>query len=124
VENSDRAIGATIILIFMIAYSVYTSVRKRQREERKRKVLREGIEASATVLNIEPTGEYLNNQPEFQVKVKVEPEQGNEFVAEMTEVLSYSKYEVIREGSKVLVKYDPAYDRRAIFLHHSETLLQ
>ncbi|WP_225865830.1 DUF3592 domain-containing protein [Dyadobacter aurulentus] len=113
-EDTDRAIGATIILICMVAYSIYSTFRKRRREERKKKILKEGVEANATVLKIEPTGEYLNNQPEFQVKVKVQSAQGKEFVAEMTEVLSYSRYEVIRQGSSVLVKYDPEYVRRAI----------
>ncbi|WP_439555444.1 hypothetical protein [Dyadobacter sp.] len=121
-EITNREFGATIILICMIAYWGYSSIRKRIREERKRRILKEGVEANATVLNIKPTGEYLNNQPEFQVKVKIKPEQGEDFVAEMTEVLCYTKYDKIRQGGQVLVKYDPEYYERVIFLQAAESL--
>jgi hypothetical protein len=122
VESNNRAIGATIILICMVAFWVFSSIRKKVRDERKKKILKEGVEANATVLNIKPTGEYLNNLPEFQVRVQITPEAGEYFEAEMTEVLSYSKYDSLRQGSKVLVKYDPEYYKRVIFLQMAETL--
>jgi hypothetical protein len=106
----------------MIAFWIYSSLRKRIREERKKKILKEGVEANATVLNITPTGEYQNNQPEFQLKVKVKPEEGEDFVAEMTEVFSYSKYRLISQGAEVMVKYDPGYFKHAIFLQASEPI--
>jgi hypothetical protein len=106
----------------MVAFWVFSSIRKKVRDERKKKILKEGVEANATVLNIKPTGEYLNNLPEFQVRVQITPEAGEYFEAEMTEVLSYSKYDSLRQGSKVLVKYDPEYYKRVIFLQMAETL--
>ncbi|TLV03267.1 hypothetical protein FEN17_06555 [Dyadobacter luticola] len=122
-ETNNRAIGATIILICMIAFWVFSSIRKKIRNNRKKKILKQGVEASATVLNIKPTGEYLNNLPEFQVRVQIKPQAGEHFEAEMTEILSYSKYDSMRQGSQVLVKYDPEYYKRVIFLQMAETLI-
>ncbi|NIJ54320.1 hypothetical protein [Dyadobacter arcticus] len=107
----------------MIAFWIVSSIRKRIRNERKKRILKGGVEANATVLNIKPTGEYLNNLPEFQVRVQIKPQAGEYFEAEMTEVLSYSKYDSIRQGSQVLVKYDPEYYTRVIFLQMAETLI-
>ncbi|WP_229208710.1 hypothetical protein [Dyadobacter luticola] len=107
----------------MIAFWVFSSIRKKIRNNRKKKILKQGVEASATVLNIKPTGEYLNNLPEFQVRVQIKPQAGEHFEAEMTEILSYSKYDSMRQGSQVLVKYDPEYYKRVIFLQMAETLI-
>ncbi|WAC13821.1 hypothetical protein [Dyadobacter pollutisoli] len=121
-EINNRETFATIILLCMVAFWIVSTFRKKIRDERKKKILKEGVEANATILNIKPTGEYLNNLPEFQVKVKIKPKAGDDFVAEMTEILSYSKYDSMRQGSQVLVKYDPEYYKRVIFLQISETL--
>lgn len=114
--ESNREIGATIILFGMIIFWVISTIRKNQRAKQKQKILREGIEANATVLNIKPTGEYSNNLPEYQMKVKIQHPKGTDFVAEVTETLSYSKYDSMKQGSQVLVKYDPEYYKRVIFL--------
>jgi hypothetical protein len=120
---NDREIFATIMLICMVAFWIVSSYRKKLWEERKKKILKEGVEANATVLNIKPTGEYLNNLPEFQVRVQIKPKGGEDFVAEMTELLSYSKYDSIRQGSQVVVKYDPEYYKTVIFLQMTENLV-
>jgi len=114
--ESNREIGATIILFGMIFFWVFSTIRKNNKAKQKQKILREGIEASATVLNIKPTGEYLNNLPEYQRKVKIQHPNVMVFVAEVTETLSYSKYDSMKQGSQVLVKYDPEYYKRVIFL--------
>lgn len=122
-EITNRELGATLILLCMIAFWTLASIRRRIAEERKRKILKQGVQANATVLTIKPTGEYLNNLPEFQVQVKVKPKAGADFVAEMKEVLPYAKYDSIRRGTQVLIKYDPEYYKRAIFLQMAETLI-
>lgn len=122
-EINNRELGATLILLCMIAFWTLASIRRRIAEERKKKILKQGVQANATVLTIKPTGEYLNNLPEFQVQVKVKPKAGADFVAEMKEVLPYAKYDSIRRGTQVLIKYDPEYYKRAIFLQMAETLI-
>jgi hypothetical protein len=107
----------------MIIFWAVSTIRRRIEAKRKAHILQEGVEASATVLNIAPTGEYLNNLPEFQVKVKIQPETGEGFVAEVKEILPYSKYDAMRQGSQIIVKYDPEYYRRVIVLPRAETLL-
>jgi hypothetical protein len=121
-EINNRETFATILLFCMVGFWIASAFRKKVRDERKKKILKEGVEANATVLNIKPTGEYLNNLPEFQVKVQIKPKAGEDFIAEMTEILSYSKYDSIRQGSQVLVKYDPEYYKRVIFLQMTEKL--
>lgn len=120
--ENNREIGASIILICMIAFWIVSSIRKKIREERKKKILIKGVQANAKVLQIKPTGEYLNNLPEFQVQVQIKPENGADFVAEMTEAFSYPKYNALRNGSQVVVKYDPDYYKRVIFLQTNDNL--
>jgi len=120
--ESNREIGATIILICMVAFWIVSSIRKKIREERKKKILKVGVQANAKVLDIRPTGEYLNNLPEFHVQVQIKPKNGADFVAEMTEALSYPKYSSLRNGSQVVVKYDPEYYKRVIFLQMNDNL--
>ncbi|WP_229209049.1 hypothetical protein [Dyadobacter sediminis] len=115
--ENNREIGATIILVCMVAFWIVSSIRIRIRDERKRKILKEGVQARAKVLQIQPTGEYLNNLPEFQVQVQIQPENGADFIAEVTEAFPYPKYDSLRNGSQVVVKYDPDYYKRVIFLH-------
>jgi hypothetical protein len=120
--ESNREVGASIILLCMVAFWIISSIRKKIREERKRKILKKGVQANAKVLHIQPTGEYLNNLPEFHVQVQIKPENGADFVAEMTEALPYPKYNSMRNGTQVIVKYDPDYYKRVIFLQMNETL--
>ena len=122
-EFNNREIGVTLILVCMVAFWTLSSIRRRIAEERKKKILKQGVQANATVLAIRPTGEYLNNLPEFQVQVQVKPKAGNDFVTEMREVLPFAKYDSLRKGTQVLVKYDPEYYKRAIFLQMAETLI-
>lgn len=114
--ENNREFGASIILLCMVAFWIVSSIRKKIREDRKRKILTEGVQAKAKVLHIHPTGEYLNNLPEFHVQVQIQPENGAGFVAEITEALPYTKYDLLRNGSQVDVKYDPDYYERVILL--------
>lgn len=120
--ESNREIGASIILICMVTFWIVSSIRKKIREERKKKILIKGVQANAKVLQIKPTGEYLNNLPEFHVQVQIKPENGADFVAEMTEAFSYPKYNSLRNGSQVTVKYDPDYYKRVILLQMNDNL--
>ncbi|KAA6432823.1 hypothetical protein FEM33_24025 [Dyadobacter flavalbus] len=100
----------------MVVFWIVSSLRKKIHEERKRRILKEGVQAKAKVLHIQPTGEYLNNLPEFHVQVQIQPENGADFVAEVTEAFPYPKYDSLRNGSHVVVKYDPDYYKRVIFV--------
>ena len=121
-DINQRTTGATIILFCLIAFWVFSVIRKRRQDERKKRILQEGVEANATVMHIAPTGEYLNNLPEFQVKVKVKPLAGEIFETEMREVFPYAKYDSIRSGSSVTIKYHPEFYKRAIFVNVMESV--
>ena len=107
----------------MIIFWAVSSIRRQINNKRKARILQAGVEANATILNISPTGEYQNNLPEFHLKVKIKPESGDDFVAEVKEALPYARYDAMRQGSQILVKYDPEYYKRVIFLPRTETLL-
>ena len=66
-----------------------------------------GTEAKAVVLAIEPTGLFIEHQPQVKMQMQVIPERGRNFIAEANEILSVFDMATIRAGSTVKVRYNP-----------------
>ncbi len=102
----------SVLISFSIATVVYTVVvivllpyfKKRTAKTR---LMRKGIEAYAVVLDIEPTGCYIDNLPEVRMQVKVQPYTGRNFVAETKQVVSHAALMQLRTGSYLKIKYNP-----------------
>lgn len=82
----------------------------------KKRLLREGEEADAVLLNIEQTGLFINNRPQIKLQVQVHPPSGRNFVSEVREVLSLIDLSQLRIGSNLKVKYNPANTKEVIVL--------
>ncbi|NVB42445.1 hypothetical protein G6O69_31770 [Pseudenhygromyxa sp. WMMC2535] len=84
-----------------------------QTERLHERLVEEGVPATATITRVQETGTVVNKQPEVQVSVEVQPEDGPAFASQSTWVFSVSDTQSYSAGTKVKVFYDPE-DRRAV----------
>ena len=82
----------------------------------KKRLMREGVEAEAILLNMEQTGQFVNNQPQIKLQVQVHPTIGRNFVSEIREVLSMIDVSQLRIGSTLKVKYNPSNTKEVMVL--------
>jgi hypothetical protein len=73
---------------------------------KKKKVLSEGIQARAIVLNVQDTGMTINDNPRVKLTLQVQPE--GEIPFEVTKKQTVSRVAIPRIGDEFLVRYDPA----------------
>jgi hypothetical protein len=110
------------ILIITLVSAVFFFVLSRilfpilKNGQMKRRLLREGIEAEAILLNMEQTGLYVNNQPQIKLQVQVQPHTGRNFVSETSEVLTLIDLSQLRIGSTLKVKYNPTNTKEVMVL--------
>lgn len=102
-----------LLLYFVFSKTIFPLVRLSQM---KKRLMREGLEAEAVLLNMEQTGLYVNNQPQIKLQVQVHPPTGRNFVSEIREVLTLIDLSQLRIGSTLKVKYNPANTREVIVL--------
>ncbi|HUC80135.1 MAG TPA: hypothetical protein VMR70_04430 [Flavisolibacter sp.] len=102
-----------VTLYFALSKTVFPLV---QISQMKKRLLREGIEAEAVLLNMEQTGLYVNNQPQVKLQVQVHPHTGRNFVSEIREVLTFIDLGQLRIGSTLKVKYNPANTHEVMVL--------
>ena len=86
----------------------------------KKRLMREGIEAEAVLLNMEQTGLYVNNQPQIKMQVQVQPMTGRNFVSEICEVLTLIDLSQLRIGSTLKVKYNPINTKEVMVLRQAQ----
>lgn len=84
-----------------------------------RRLQKDGTEADAVLLNVEPTGMYVNNQPQVKLQLQVNPLVGRNFVSEALEVLSLVDLSRLRIGGTLKVKYNPANTKEITVLRCS-----
>jgi hypothetical protein len=70
-------------ILYQVLFSPLISLHRR-----KKRLLREGIEADAILLNMEEAGVFLNRQAVMILQVKVHPQNGRNFVSEIREVMT------------------------------------
>ena len=72
-----------------------------------------GVEAEAIILKMEPTGLYVNKQPQVRLQMQVQPDKGRNFVIEI-DTLSPP---AVKAGGMVRVKYNPRNYKELLLLH-------
>ena len=72
----------------------------------KKPAMRNQAQAEAIVLNLQPTGLFINKLPQVKMQMQVQPEKGRNFIVEIQQLLQPSELELIREGSRIMVQYD------------------
>lgn len=111
----------TILIIVFITAVFYLVLSRTlfpilQISQMKKRLMREGVEAEAVLLNMEQTGLYVNNQPQIKMQVQVQPMTGRNFVSEVREVLTLIDLSQLRIGSTLKVKYNPTNTKEVMVL--------
>jgi hypothetical protein len=73
---------------------------------KKKKILAEGIQARAVVINVQDTGMTINDNPRVKLTLQVQPEGDVPF--EVTKKQTVSRVAIPRIGDEFIVRYDPA----------------
>jgi hypothetical protein len=73
---------------------------------KKKKILSEGIQARAVLINVQDTGMTVDDNPRVKLTLQVQPEGDVPF--EVTKKQTVSRVAIPRIGDEYLVRYDPA----------------
>jgi hypothetical protein len=73
---------------------------------KKKKILTEGTQAQAVVINVADTGMTINDNPRVKLTLQVQPQSGTPF--EVTKKATVSRVAIPRVGDQFVVRYDPA----------------
>ena len=103
----------SIIIITLSLAIMYVVLRRTvfpllEKSKMNKRLLQEGVEAEAVLLNMQQTGLYVNNMPQIKLQMKVQPRLGRNFVTEANEVLSFVDLSQMQIGGTLVVKYNPA----------------
>ncbi len=71
---------------------------------KKKKILSEGAQAQAVVINVQDTGVTVNQNPRVKLTLQVQPEGGTPF--EVTKKTTVSRVSIPRVGDQFIVRYD------------------
>ena len=115
-----------IIPIFAIALVVAVFHRTLfsffKKNQRKKLLADEGVEAEAVLLNMQQTGLYVNKQPQVKLQMQVQPYSGQDFITETKEVLTFVDLAQLQIGGTLVVKYNPE-NRKEIMLVREDILI-
>jgi hypothetical protein len=70
-------------------------------------VMNHGVAARAVVTSLDQTGAFLNEQPECDVGLRVEPKDGSPFRATVRTYVLLTQLAELRPGAVVTVRFDP-----------------
>ncbi len=73
------------------------------------------LPATAKVIKISETGTYINRQPKVELRLLVDPPEGDRFETSLIQVLPLTALPGFQPGTEVNVKVDPE-DRRKVHL--------
>jgi hypothetical protein len=99
-------------ILYQVLFSPLISLHRR-----KKRLLREGIEADAILLNMEEAGVFLNRQAVMILQVKVHPQNGRNFVSEIREVMTGQERSHLHTGSTLRVRYNPSNIKDVMVVH-------
>ena len=82
----------------------------------RKRLEQSGVIADAVILKMEKTGTLINNRPQVRLQMKVQPDKGRNFVAEISDFDAKTDLAILRTGSVVKVKYNPNNFKELILL--------
>lgn len=106
VTQLSNAASALIILFFVAVTVVPVGYFLVWPNYVRSQLLKNGLQAEGTIVRIEPTGTYVNDQPQARITVEVRPTEGQPFQAETKMVINALYVPLYQPGKRVLVRYD------------------
>jgi hypothetical protein len=103
------------IMVLFFSTKLLSTVLPLLRSNKKR-INRNGIVAEAVILKMEEIGSLFNDHSMIRLQMRVQPDKGRNFIAEIEKVMEKDKLAMIRSGTIVKVKYDPNNYRQLVLL--------
>ena len=91
------------ILVFAFSLAIYFFILPSYRRDQ---LIKNGLPADATILQIDPTGSTHNSQPEVRIKLQVRPVGAEPYTAETVMVINPVYLVNYRPGTQAHVRYD------------------
>lgn len=116
-EAEPRKVNDTVLVVaffgaIAVAVVAFAYGGALWRDLRDRRLLADGLPASAQVIAVVPTGNFFNNQPEMRIRLEVRPSQGESFAAEVIRVVGVADMPRLAPGQVVTVRYSPEAGHR------------
>jgi len=105
--NKEKVAGVALVLVLVLGSLAIGFGPSLMRSNQAKRLAREGLAASATITALTETGNVYNDKPEIRIGLRVEPEGGEPFSAEVVEVLGPVDLQTYVIGARVPVHYDP-----------------
>ena len=84
------------------------------REMERQRIVEEGIFADAVIIDINDTGNRMNDNPEVEISLQVTAKDGSSYRAVYVDYLSPVTLVKVSPGKTVKVKYDPEDPSRVV----------
>jgi hypothetical protein len=118
--HTERELDVTILLLVIVAFWIGSKIWTRIYQRRQKRILLSGIESEATVIGFGHTGRFVNNAPQLKVQIQIRPQKGRNFVTEIKQAVSWADFNLLRAGSRIIVKYDPIYPKQAVLMRTAQ----
>ena len=112
-QKSNTDIVRYVVMAVIIGMLAITLGPKLFAKMQEKRVLDNGTAASATIIDLDETGDYVNREPEILITVEVDGEGGEPFTAKITKVMSPIELKRYDVGTRVKIRYDPDNRRKA-----------
>jgi hypothetical protein len=111
----ESKIGAAVAVILLICvpyviYGVYSAARGNSSE--KQQLLQSGTPATAQVLSIKQTGTFINNNPQVEMSLRIQPPDGPPYERTTRYVVPIIHASALQANSVIKVRIDPANAER------------
>ena len=99
---------AVVAVISVVVISLLPVFRLVMRGQSNRALMAKGQRAQATIVSVQQTGTFVNNNPQVSLVLDVRPDAGPGFQARAVHVVPMVALPRIQPGNVVPVRYDPA----------------
>lgn len=76
--------------------------------EQNQALLQNGLDGQAEVVNLQETGQYINNQPQVQIALQVTHPNGQQYQTTTLAMVPQTAIPRVQPGSQIPVKIDPS----------------
>ena len=111
--GNQKLLGIAVVLVLVVGSFALAFGPSLMRSNEAKRLAQEGLAANATILSLSETGNVYNDKPEVAIRIRVEPDAGEAFEAEVVTVLGPVDLQTYVLGAILPVHYDPQ-DRSAV----------
>lgn len=116
----ERFLGAAVLITIILAALAISVGPELRRSLQRKALLTEGVDATATIVDLRQTGRFINENPEVEIQLLVQPQSGQAYQAEVRQILTQVEIADYRKGTIVSVKVDPAEPSKLVIVARAD----